>query len=343
MDAWLLEHLVCPRDGKSLTYSDGVLTCPDGHRYPVIDGVPVMLVDDVDQTFWVAAASMQGAASAGAGTPDFDPYFVDTIGVWAHEKPALQAECRNPGPIDPVVRYLVAQTNGILYKSLVGQLGTYPIPEIRLPQSQGERMLDIGCSWGRWCNAAAAKGYKPVGIDPSLGAVMAAKRVARQRGVDALFVVGDGRFPPFKDGSFDVVFSYSVLQHFSKDNVRTAISAVKRVLKPGGYSFIQMPNALGIRSFYHLARRKFREPKNFEVRYWLPGELKRAFDERIGPSKLSVDGYFGLGIQKSDLHLMPPFNRLVIRTSEVLRKISQYFTPIIALADSLYVRSERKA
>ena len=38
-------------------------------------------------------------------------------------------------------------------------------------------LLDIGCSWGRWSLAAARKGYSVVGIDPSLGAVMAARRI----------------------------------------------------------------------------------------------------------------------------------------------------------------------
>ena len=39
----------------------------------------------------------------------------------------------------------------------------------------GTRLLDIGCSWGRWSLAAAARGYDAVGIDPSLGAIMAAR------------------------------------------------------------------------------------------------------------------------------------------------------------------------
>ena len=31
------------------------------------------------------------------------------------------------------------------------------------------------------------------------------------------FVVGDARFLPFRSGSFDYVWSYSVLQHFSRE------------------------------------------------------------------------------------------------------------------------------
>ena len=40
----------------------------------------------------------------------------------------------------------------------------------------GSRLLDLGSSWGRWSIAAARKGYSVVGLDPSLGAVLAARR-----------------------------------------------------------------------------------------------------------------------------------------------------------------------
>ena len=45
--------------------------------------------------------------------------------------------------------------------------------------------------------SAAKKGYRAVGIDPSLGAVMAARRVARQLGLEIKCIVGDARFLPF--------------------------------------------------------------------------------------------------------------------------------------------------
>jgi cyclopropane fatty-acyl-phospholipid synthase-like methyltransferase len=40
----------------------------------------------------------------------------------------------------------------------------------------GKLLLDIGCSWGRWSISAARNGWCVVGIDPSLGAIMAARR-----------------------------------------------------------------------------------------------------------------------------------------------------------------------
>jgi SAM-dependent methyltransferase len=118
------------------------------------------------------------------------------------------------GEIDPFVQNIIAATNGMLYISLIGKLTDYPIPYLRLPSGEGKRFLEIGCNWGRWCIAAARLGYRPVGIDPSLKGIRAARQVAQQLGIEAHYVVADGRYLPFANGTFDQVFSYSVLQHF---------------------------------------------------------------------------------------------------------------------------------
>jgi SAM-dependent methyltransferase len=225
----------------------------------------------------------------------------------------------------------------------VGKLPAYPIPELRLPDGEGKRFLEIGCHWGRWCVAAARKGYVAIGIDPSLEGVRAARKVARQLGVDAHFVVADGRHLPFREGTFDVAFSYSVLQHFEREDVLETLDQIKRVLVPGGISYVQMPTALGLRNLYVQARRrKFREPvSQFDVRYWLPGELRQDFGARIGPSQLEVDGFFSLNAQASDLDLMPRRFRAAIHASDALRALSRRIRPLTLAADSLYVRSTK--
>jgi SAM-dependent methyltransferase len=256
-----------------------------------------------------------------------------------HAFPIVSAAASRGDDIDPVVSHLVAATNGILYKHVIGLLHDYPIPEIRLADGQGKKLLDIGCSWGRWSMAAAKKGYLPVGLDPSLGAILAAKRVAKSLGLRFHGVVADARFLPFRAGSFDVVFSYSVLQHFSKVDVRAALEDIHRVLRTDGTFLLQMASALGIRSLQHQVRRGFREPKDFDVRYWTPAELLRTFRDVFGSTKLEVDCYFGLGLQPADVRLMSGMSRLVIYGSEGLRSASKVFRPLVYLADSVFLRS----
>jgi len=337
----LLELLVCPRCGMPFEEKNKELACSAGHRYEVIDGIPILLLPEEEQTLWVASASL----NAGSLCVD-DPAFVDTIGGSPEERTEIKrrfASFRSNSArmIDPVVDMMVSQTGGLLYRGVAGKLARYPIPWLRLPDGAGTRLLDIGCGWGRWSAAAAGKGFSVVGLDTSLGAVAAARRVCAQLGHAGAFVVGDSRFLPFRPATFGVVFSYSVLQHFSKAAAAASIREAGRVLKPGGTSMIQMPNALGIRSLQHQARRRFRTARDFEVRYYLPRELTALFEAAVGPTKLSVDGYFGLGIQPSDQDLLPRHYRIVVRASEFLRALSGKIRPLVWFADSLYVMSTK--
>jgi SAM-dependent methyltransferase/uncharacterized protein YbaR (Trm112 family) len=317
LDKRLLDLIVCPRDRDPLTHRADQLSCPQGHIYPIVDDVPILLVREMRQTHIEGERSLAVAeAGAAADLPKF--------------------EVRSD-QIDPFVNRSIGATNGSLYQHLVGNLREYPIPDLRLPSGEGKSFLEIGCNWGRWCIAAARLGYCSVGIDPSLKSIRAARRVAQQLGITAHYAVADGRCMPFPDRAFDQAFSYSVLQHLSRDNVRSVLSEVRRVLHPNGGYQLQMPNAFGIRCLYHQARRHFRDGRDFEVRYWTPRKLASVFSEALGSAQLSVDGYFSLNAQISDLRFLPPKYRVLVRVSDRLRKLSRVFPPLLYAADSLYV------
>jgi SAM-dependent methyltransferase len=337
-DQWLKDNLVCPRDYSSLTNVEGRLRCRFNHTYPIIDGVPVLLVREAEQVFAAATASL-----AQQSTGCDDPYHIDTLGIDDSEKAMLRRRLSTQTEsVDPVASFLVGATNGIAYKRLVGTLRDYPIPSLRLPPGKGRVLLDIGCGWGRWSIAGALRGYATVGIDPSLGAVLAARRVAAKFGLAPRFVVADARFLPFRSGSIDAAFSYSVIQHFSRPDARQAVSEIGRVLRHGGEAFVQMPTVLGLRCLYHQARRRFRAARGFEVRYWTIPALRRLFAQAIGPAKVTIDCYFGIGLQPSDRHLMPLTARAAISASELLRRMGNIFPPLSWLADSVYISSTRK-
>jgi ubiquinone/menaquinone biosynthesis C-methylase UbiE/uncharacterized protein YbaR (Trm112 family) len=317
----MLEAMACPYDHASLRAEDGGLACTSGHRFPVVDGIPVLLRDDVSSSHGAAQRSM--AQARGEAPLDWD----------AHPHGAEE--------IDPFVQEAIGATNGIMYVPLIGRLKRYPIPVLRLPPGAGKRFLDIGCNWGRWTMAAARAGHVAVGVDPSLEAVRAARRVARQLGLRAAFACADARHLPFRDGQFDQVFSYSVLQHFSREDLCDSLREVRRVLVPGGACLIQMANALGVRSLYHLLRRARRSPTGFDVRYWTPAQLQRTFSDLVGNTELLVDGFFTLNAQPSDLDILPRHYRGLVRLSQALTALSRRFNRLGAFADSLYVSSTR--
>ena len=117
------------------------------------------------------------------------------------------------------------------------------------------------------------------------------------------------------------------------------LKEIRRVLETGGGYQVQMPNTFGIRCLYHQARRGFREARDFEVRYWRPRQLTSTFASVLGSARLTVDGYFSLNPQMSDLRLLPKKYRALVRLSHALRRISGKFPPLAYLADSLYVSS----
>jgi SAM-dependent methyltransferase len=233
----------------------------------------------------------------------------------------------------------VAATNGLMYKHLIGSLDEYPIPELTLPDGNGRLLVDVGCSWGRWSVAAARRGYGVLGIDPSLGAVMAARRVASQLQIHNRHIVADARFLPLTENTIDCIYSYSVLQHFSHYDAAAAIAEMGRVLKKGGTAKVQMPTRFGLRCLYHQARRAFRAATGFEVRYWTLGALAEVFVRHIGPANFEVDGFFGIGLQRADEPLMTPALRRVLHASERLKAVSRRFRPLISVADSVFVEA----
>jgi SAM-dependent methyltransferase len=307
-------EFICARDGEQLAISDGCLACPSGHRYDVVDGIPVLL----------------------------DPEAAPTQpGYWATDDESYPSEEREQpvgNEIDQYVRWLLNGTCGNLYDA--DRLSRYPIPT--LPLTGPGRFLDLGSNWGRWTIAAAQAGFDAVGVDPSLGAVRAARRVARQLNASIDIAVADARHIPFPDESFDVVFSYSVLQHLAPVDVEQTLAECARVLRPGGISLHQMPSTHGPLNSYRQARRGFRTAAGFEVRYWRPITLRETFGRLIGPTTLSADGFLTINPHAGDLTDLKPIARAVVRTSRAFVALSRRVPVVQGVADSLWVRSTRR-
>src|SRR2546425_1251244 len=88
----LFRLLVCPRDKQDLSHHGAYLVCSQGHQYSIVDGVPVLLVSDVEQTHIEGTRALAVAESGDTSTlAKFDVA---------------------PNEIDPFVRGTIAATNG---------------------------------------------------------------------------------------------------------------------------------------------------------------------------------------------------------------------------------------
>ena len=183
----LLAILECPRDHSALRVEGGTLCCDRGHRYPVVDGIPVFLLAEKAATIDIAAASLAAAENGTGG-----PLYLETLGLADDERRGIEKDWGKSGKIDAAISYLIGATSGLAYVNLIGRLQDYPIPEIPIDRGNGGLLLDIGSNWGRWSLAAARKGWSVIGIDPSLGALMAARRAFSASGPKLpAFVCGD--------------------------------------------------------------------------------------------------------------------------------------------------------
>lgn len=235
--------------------------------------------------------------------------------------------------IDEHVQAAVAGTCGNLYLPLVGQLTRYPIPTFPLRGSGA--LLDIGCGWGRWTIAAAHAGFVAEGIDPDGAAVAAAQRIAAQIGSRARFAVGRAEELPFADASFDAAFSFSVLQHLPADTVWATFQEIRRVLRPGGVALVEMPNRYGALNTVRRLR-----STGAPMRYYTPAEL-RQLGQVVGATTLEADAFLSLNAQPSDIDLLPPAGRAVVRCSTGLCRASRFVPGLRLLADSMWIRATK--
>ena len=98
------------------------------------------------------------------------------------------------------------------------------------------RFLDIGCGDGLFLAACERLPLAKLGLDQSLDALLA----ARQR-VGSRFVQGSAKALPFADESFGLITLFHVLEHAPAPG--PCLQEARRVLRPGGWLVVQVPNA----------------------------------------------------------------------------------------------------
>jgi ubiquinone/menaquinone biosynthesis C-methylase UbiE len=99
------------------------------------------------------------------------------------------------------------------------------------------RVLDDGCGSGGTALSLAEETSFAVGLDLHARFRGSGTRLRDERGIaNAGFVQGDATTLPFRDGSFDLVFSHSVIEHVS--DAEGYLAECRRVLRPQGILYL---------------------------------------------------------------------------------------------------------
>jgi SAM-dependent methyltransferase len=156
----------------------------------------------------------------------------------------------------------------------------------RLGLQPGDRLLDLGCGFGRHAFEAARRGARVVACDyaeaelKEVGNTFGA--MADAGAVDASSctgtVQGDATCLPFADGSFDRVIAAEVLEHIPDDGA--ALGELARLLRPGGTMAVTVPSYLPERICWALSD-EYHAPlvQGGHVRIYREPELRRKLRE----------------------------------------------------------------
>ena len=100
----------------------------------------------------------------------------------------------------------------------------------------GKMVLSVGCAMAVELQLLKKRGFITVGLDPERSFLL--KGNARENADDFIQAIGESI--PLRDGSFDLVLLFEVLEHVMKPEV--VLEEISRVLKPNGMLFLTVPN-----------------------------------------------------------------------------------------------------
>ena len=201
----VLDFIVCPRcksdlSAKEFVYEDGhimegLLTCSGCRReFPVIEGIPRLLPAALlDKVYTIHSDFFKKY-----GLP------VCTAGQNEEEHLALKKKTFESFSFQ-------WNTFGTIYNEY--RLHWFDYLPNSMPSTffKGKKGLDAGCGFGRHLRMAAEAGAEMVGMD--LSEAVRASFSNTQQLEKAHIIQGDIYNPPFREGTFDFIYSIGVLHH----------------------------------------------------------------------------------------------------------------------------------
>jgi len=120
-------------------------------------------------------------------------------------------------------------------------------PKLLSAIKPGMAVLDIGCGNGLVASEVLKNGGIYVGLDISKNLLALARKKYKEEIKEGRvkFVLGEATKLPFKDNSFDFIFSFAVLHHIPSNDLRSAFfKEIYRTLAPGKEAVIIVWNLL---------------------------------------------------------------------------------------------------
>lgn len=179
----------------------------------------------------------------------------------------------------------------------------------------GGHVLEIGCGVGLDSHSMTRHGLQVTAVDLTEVGVGTVKQRYEANKLSGAFSVANAMSLPFKDDSFDYVYSFGVLHH-AADTDQT-IQEAHRVLKPGGQALIMLYNRRSLNEWVHRITRIPFEEKDAMcpvVRRFTMAETRALF-RKFSEINIHKDFLYGEGYGKlfelTPLWLYNPLSALI--------------------------------
>jgi ubiquinone/menaquinone biosynthesis C-methylase UbiE len=116
------------------------------------------------------------------------------------------------------------------------------------------RLLEVGCGMGTDLLQFARGGAHCFGVDLTPRSVEITRHRFKLYDAQGTFMISDGERLPFRNESFDVVYSNGVLHH--TPDTAGAIREVHRVLRPGGTAKIMLYHRNSLNYWFEIVLRR---------------------------------------------------------------------------------------
>lgn len=225
MKAQLLSLLACPHCGGEFTWrpfgetpehsweSDGLLECPNHHRFPVIHGIPRFLDGPL------FSALQQRYPNYFAGT---DP------SLWRHQEESPRGSKNHTILLKTIERFGYEWTK---YADYNAENFARFLDSIGSQLAHGMVALDAGCGAGRHLATLADAGIEVVGADLSWAVETASFRSRNHPRIH--IVQADLCCLPFRRPAFDFVYSLGVIHHLPDPS--RGVASIAKHIRPGGF------------------------------------------------------------------------------------------------------------
>jgi SAM-dependent methyltransferase len=154
----------------------------------------------------------------------------------------------------------------------------------------GPKLLDIGCAYGAFLQAASRSGFDALGLDPAEDAVQYVRDKLGLRARRGFFPSGEGEGgAPGPGASFSVLSLWYVIEHFR--DPAAALAEGRRLLRDGGVLAFSTPSFSGVSGRTSLKTFLERSPEDHWT-IWSPRSCRKILrDHGFRVKKILVTGH----------------------------------------------------